>query len=241
MIPIPPDPLPLVEGKGKRRMDFLAKFRFQSLVGKKDHSGDVTDAFRQWARCITYYRDYYEDSYLMPLVVSSLTGDASDVFNWILSLNHGEPQDLTKGIEYKLSTDKESKEEGLHFYTKIRYQVARDHNAPPLDLLEYGIWLTRVRNRILTIAGLYHPPLGSTRSTPARFLDQVSELVQYLFNNHKNLVLLGDFNVHVNRLDNQDTQAYTDIMEALGLVQHICHVWQRLPPFPVNLCDLASL
>ena len=31
----------------------------------------------------------------MPLVVSSLTGDASDVFDWILSLNHGEPQDLS--------------------------------------------------------------------------------------------------------------------------------------------------
>ena len=31
----------------------------------------------------------------MPLVVSSLTGDASDVFDWILSLNPGEPQDLT--------------------------------------------------------------------------------------------------------------------------------------------------
>ena len=26
----------------------------------------------------------------MPLVVSSLTGDASDVFDWILSLNHGD-------------------------------------------------------------------------------------------------------------------------------------------------------
>ena len=31
----------------------------------------------------------------MPLVVSPPTGDASDVFYWILSLNHGEPQDLT--------------------------------------------------------------------------------------------------------------------------------------------------
>ena len=31
----------------------------------------------------------------MPLVVSSLTGDASDVLDWILSLNHGDPQDLT--------------------------------------------------------------------------------------------------------------------------------------------------
>ena len=54
-----------------------------------------------------------------------------------------------------------------------------------------------------------------------RFLDQVSELVQYLFTNHKNLVLLGDFNIHINKLDNQDTQAYLDTMEALGLVQHI--------------------
>ena len=31
----------------------------------------------------------------MPLVLSSLTGDASDVFDWILSLNPGNTQDLT--------------------------------------------------------------------------------------------------------------------------------------------------
>ena len=31
----------------------------------------------------------------MPMVVSSLTGDASDVFDWILSLNPGNTQDLT--------------------------------------------------------------------------------------------------------------------------------------------------
>ena len=72
-----------------------SKIQIPEFGGKKGHSGEVTDAFRQWARCITYYRDYYEDSYLMPLVVSSLTGDALDVFDWILSLNQGEPQDLT--------------------------------------------------------------------------------------------------------------------------------------------------
>ena len=90
-----PSPPPPAEVEGKRKMDFLAKSRSQMFGGKKGHLGDVTDAFRQWARCITYYRDYYEDSYLMPLVVSSLTGDASDVFDWILSLNHDYPQDLT--------------------------------------------------------------------------------------------------------------------------------------------------
>ena len=125
--------------------------------------------------------------------------------------------------EYRIQTiNRQGKQGGgVALLHKNRYQVTRDHNAPQLDLLEYGIWSTRVRNKILTIAGLYHPPLGNTRNTPARFLDQVSELVQYLFTIHKNLVLLGDFNIHINRLDNQDTQAYIDTMEALGLVHHI--------------------
>ena len=92
---------------------------------------------------------------------------------------------------------------------------------PQLDLLEYGIWTTMVRNKNLTIVGVYHPSLGSTKNTPVRYLAQVSELVQYLFTNHKNLVLLGDLHIHVNKLDNQDTQAYLDTMEALGLVQQI--------------------
>ena len=35
----------------------------------------------------------------MPLVVSSLTGDASDVLDWILSLNPGNTQDLTTLIQ----------------------------------------------------------------------------------------------------------------------------------------------
>ena len=82
-------------GRRKKKDGFSSKIQIPEFGGKKGHLGDVTDAFRQWARCITYYSDYYEDSYLMPLVVSSLTGDASDVFDWILSLNHGEPQDLT--------------------------------------------------------------------------------------------------------------------------------------------------
>ena len=81
-------------GRRKKKDGFSSKIQIPELSGKKGHSGDVTDAFGQWARCITYYRDYHEDSYLMPLVVSSLTGDASNVFDWILSLNHGEPQDL---------------------------------------------------------------------------------------------------------------------------------------------------
>ena len=82
-------------GGRKKKDGFSSEIHIPKFGRKKGHSGDVTEAFWQWARCITYYRDYYEDSYLMPLVVSSLTGDASDVFDRILSLNPGNTQDLT--------------------------------------------------------------------------------------------------------------------------------------------------
>ena len=82
-------------GRQKKKDGFLSKIRIPEFRGKKGHTHDVAGAFWQWARCITYYHDYYEDSYLMPLVVSSLMGDTSDVFDRILSLNPGNTQDLT--------------------------------------------------------------------------------------------------------------------------------------------------
>ena len=82
-------------GRHKKKDGFLSKIQIPEFGGKKGHTHDVAGTFRQWAHCITYYRDYYEDLYLMPLVVSSLTGDASDVFDWIRGLNAGRTQDLT--------------------------------------------------------------------------------------------------------------------------------------------------
>ena len=82
-------------GRRKKKDGFLSKIQIPKFRGKKGHTHDVASASQQWACCITYYSEYCEDSYLMPLVVSSLTGDASDVFDWIRGLNSGRTQDLT--------------------------------------------------------------------------------------------------------------------------------------------------
>ena len=79
----------------KKKDRFSSKIQIPEFGGKKGHPNDVADAFRQWAHCITYYRDYYEDSYLMPLVVSSLKGDTLDVFDWTRSVTPGGAQDLS--------------------------------------------------------------------------------------------------------------------------------------------------
>ena len=82
-------------GRQKKKDGFSSKIQIPKFGGKKDHPHDVADAFRQRAHCITYYPDNYEDSYLMPLVVSSLMGDTLDVFNWTCSITTGGAQDLS--------------------------------------------------------------------------------------------------------------------------------------------------
>ena len=82
-------------GRQKKKDGFSSKIQIPEFGDKKGHPHDVADAFRQWAHRITYYRDYYEDSYLTPLVVSSLMDDASDVFDWTHSVIPGGAQDLS--------------------------------------------------------------------------------------------------------------------------------------------------
>ena len=79
----------------KKKDGFSSKIQIPKFGGKKGHPHDVADAFRQWAHCITYYCEYYEDSYLMPLVVSSLKGHASDMFDWMCSVSPGGTQELS--------------------------------------------------------------------------------------------------------------------------------------------------
>ena len=86
-------------GRQKKKDGFSSKIQIPEFRGKKGHPHDVANTFRQWAHCIIYYHDYYEDSYLMPLVVSSLTGDASDMFDWTHSVPPGDAQDLSKLLQ----------------------------------------------------------------------------------------------------------------------------------------------
>ena len=91
-----------------------------------------------------------------------------------------------------------------------------------LDTIEHGVWSTTIRNKKHTLVGIYHPPIGSSSgNTHSTFLEEVSKLIQLLMTNYTNLVLLGDFNIHTQDTENPNSITYNDMMEALGLQQHI--------------------
>ena len=121
-------------GRQKKKDGFSSKIQIPEFGGKKGHPHDVADVFQQWAHCITYYRDYYEDSYLMPLVVLSLTGDTLDMFNWTCSVSPGDAQDLSELLQML-------REHYCGFFTfrEQRNMVENLHQGPREDATDFMI------------------------------------------------------------------------------------------------------
>ena len=63
--------------------------------------------------------------------------------------------------------------------------------------LEYAKWRVTSANSFLNILGVYRPPDGSI----PQFLDIFTELLVDIVTSNTNLVVLGDFNIHVNDID----------------------------------------
>ena len=139
--------------------------------------------------------------------------------------------DLNNNNNLRLGTVNRAKRQGggIALLHKKEHNITKLETNLQLDTIEHGVWSTTVRNKKLTLAGIYHPPIGSPKgNTHTRFLDEVSKLIQLLITNYTNLVLLGDFNIHMQDIESADSIAYNDMMEALGLTQHIEEPKHRL-------------
>ena len=108
---------------------------------------------------------------------------------------------------------------GLGLLHRKEYQVTRINSPLQLDTIEHLTWKAHLGNQVITILVIYNSTYAGNRHT--RFLDQVSELLQYSITNNKNLVIVGEFNIAVQDLGNPDSQTYIDTMEAPRFTQHI--------------------
>ena len=111
---------------------------------------------------------------------------------------------------------------GIALLHRKEYNTTRLETNLQLDTIEHRVWSMTIRNKKLTLAGIYHPPIGSSNGNMyTKFLKEVSKLIQLVMTNYTNVVLLGDFNIHTQDTESPDSITYNDMMEALGLQQHI--------------------
>ena len=82
--------------RNKKKGGVNNKVHIPEFDGKMSNTKGVGEAFHRWSRSISYYRDYYEDEYLMTQIIGALKGDAADVFNF--ACHHGKKHTKDLGL-----------------------------------------------------------------------------------------------------------------------------------------------
>ena len=86
-----------------------------------------------------------------------------------------------------------------------------------------GKWQINLDKKTIKMIGIYHPPYsGCNLTINNMFTDDLTEwLVESLLND-KNIIIMGDFNIHITkRGENEDVTIFMNTIEVLGIQQHI--------------------
>ena len=105
---------------------------------------------------------------------------------------------------------------GLALIAKCNLKVKREEHRITAKL-GYVKWKVTSSNSFLNILGIYRPP----NSGVPQFLDIFMEILVDIVTSITNIVVLGDFNIHVNKIEDPNAGIFLDTMTALGMKQHV--------------------
>ena len=82
--------------RNKKKGGVNNKVHIPEFDGKTSNTEGAGEAFHRWSLSISYYRDYYEEEYLMAQIIGALKGDAADVFDF--ACHHGKKHTKDLGL-----------------------------------------------------------------------------------------------------------------------------------------------
>ena len=82
---------------------------------------------------------------------------------------------------------------------------------------QYAKWCMETSHMCLTVLGIYRPPSGSA----TEFLREFTECLPKNALLDTNPIIMGDFNLHVNNENDDDSMNFLEMMSALGLKQNV--------------------
>ena len=86
---------------------------------------------------------------------------------------------------------------------------------------EYTVWKVNTNNSSITLLAIYHPPPSLTNhSMHPVFLDEFADYMEIFLTNNSNIVIAGDFNLHIDNDKDPEAQLFIDMMAAPGLDCH---------------------
>ena len=84
--------------------------------------------------------------------------------------------------------------------------------------MEYAIWKVNTGTVTINIISIYHPPYSDiNQSTNAMFLDDLADIFEKHLMSVNNIMVTGDFNLHIGKMNDTDVNLFKDMVQAFGL------------------------
>ena len=125
---------------------------------------------------------------------------------------------------YQISTKNRRNKRGggIALVTHRKYAITTRPETPNYSSFEHATWNIQIGPIVYTIIAIYHPPQGTDpKVSNANFLDQLTNLLSHVIPKHRDIIIMGDFNIHINNLEDRDAQILNDTLKAFNLRQHI--------------------
>ena len=75
---------------------------------------------------------------------------------------------------------------------------------------------------MVTPVRIYLPPYNETnKCTDAMFLDDLAEFLEEVLTLYSDIIIAGDFILHIDDIANPDAQVFLDLLTAFGLQNHV--------------------
>ena len=102
-----------------------------------------------------------------------------------------------------------------------------------LPSFHFAIWKIKSGNQYVFAISIYKPPYTSSNQIiDAQFIKEFAEWIPYITTQHKNTIVLGDFNFHANDSTDVNTNIFQDTMAATGLDQWVDFPTQQTRQHP---------
>ena len=128
---------------------------------------------------------------------------------------------LNKVPYLMFTSNRTGRKGGIALISKSHLRV-KQIGEGQLRSFQFCNWQVQVHHTSVTLVSIYHLPYNNkTKVTNAEFMDEYTNWITETSVNDKNLVICGDYNMHVNNADDEDAASFLETNEALGLKQHV--------------------
>ena len=109
---------------------------------------------------------------------------------------------------------------GIFFKGNIIVHPIKNGELASLEFVQIHVSIGKFK---ITVVGIYRPPFSRQHPvTKAVFFEEFGDFISEIFLTSDRCIIVGDFNIHINKPDDADATALHDLLNAFSLNQLVC-------------------